>query len=76
MRNLRFYNVRAVIRTPIIAGQVSKVDPFYDRGSTFEQFFFPKDGVPRLQIVGMSILISKKKRFVGLGHGIVRRDAI
>ena len=27
------------------------------------------------QIVGMSILISKKKRFVDSGHRIIRRDA-
>ena len=49
--------------------------PFCDRGGAFALFFFPKDGVPWHQIVGMSILISKKKCFVGSGLGTIRRDA-
>ena len=53
------------------------LDPFHDRGSTFiSAILFLKDVVPWPQIVGMSILIWKKKRFADLGYyGIIRRDA-
>ena len=47
-------------------------DPFYDRGITFPLFCFWKKGFFDPNV---NLDFEKEKRFIGLGHGIIRRDA-